>query len=137
MPSRRPASSAARRPPTRWRSGRSCTAWGPGKLPIGQRTVITQIRNVEDNVPPLDRAELDHVLACFRSLQARRPELAQAEILQYVDDELKRAKRGDEEDRFYREVVAGANADRPGRRRAEHGGPARRRRRPRRAGRAL
>ena len=48
------------------------------------------------------------MLACFRSLQARRPELAQAEILQYVDDELKRAKRGDEEERFYREVVAGA-----------------------------
>ena len=48
------------------------------------------------------------MLACFRSLQARRPELAQAEVLQYIDDELKRAELVEEERRFYREVVAGA-----------------------------
>ena len=43
-----------------------------------------------------------------RSLRARRPELAQAQILQNVANELKRAKRVDEEERFYREAIAGA-----------------------------
>ena len=39
---------------------------------------------------------------------ARRPELAQGQILQFVDDELKRAKRFDDEEKFYRDVIAGA-----------------------------
>ena len=62
----------------------------------------------KDNTPPLDKDELDHVLACYRALRARRPELAQAQILQNVANELKRAKRVDEEERFYREAIAGA-----------------------------
>ncbi len=48
------------------------------------------------------------MLACFASLRARRPELAQAQILQNVSQELKRAKRADEEERFYRDTIAGA-----------------------------
>ena len=68
----------------------------------------SRVRSPEENVPPLDKDELEHVLACFRALRSRRPELAQAEILQNVADELKRAGRADEETRFYREVVAGA-----------------------------
>ena len=47
-------------------------------------------------------------MECYRGLRARRPELAQAQILQYVDDELKRAKRVDDEEKFYREAIAGA-----------------------------
>ena len=38
----------------------------------------------------------------------RRPELAQSDIIQNVSKELIRAKRLDEEERFYRESVAGA-----------------------------
>ena len=47
-------------------------------------------------------------MECYRGLRARRPELAQAQILQYVDDELKRAKRVDDEEKFYRDAIAGA-----------------------------
>ncbi len=74
----------------------------------GQRVLVTQGRSAEENVPPLDRADLDHVLSCYRGLVARRPELAQAEILQNIDDELRRAGRHEEEARFYRDAVAGA-----------------------------
>ena len=48
------------------------------------------------------------MMACYRSLRARRPELAQAQILQIVFTELKRAKRTDEEERLYRESIDGA-----------------------------
>ena len=70
--------------------------------------MITQLRSQDDNTPPLDKADLDFVLSCYRSLQARRPELAQAEILQNIDDELKRTHLVEEERRFYREAIAGA-----------------------------
>jgi tetratricopeptide (TPR) repeat protein len=85
---------------------------GGRQTPLGQRaTAIIQIRNQEAATAslPLDKDELDYVLSCFRSLQARRPELAQAEILQYVDDELNRAKRSDAEKGFYHDVVSGAS----------------------------
>ena len=56
-------------------------------------------------------------MACYRSLRARRPELAQAQVLINISDELKRANRLDQEERFYREAVAGSTrSDRsPGR----------------------
>ena len=47
-------------------------------------------------------------MSCFRSLRARRPELAQAQLLQIVFTELKRAKRTEEEEQLYRESIDGA-----------------------------
>ncbi len=61
----------------------------------------------KDDTPPLDKNELDHVLQCYRSLQARRPDLA-AGFLLSIAEELKRAKSVDEAERFYREAIAGA-----------------------------
>ena len=55
-----------------------------------------------------DKAEVDRVISCYRELRARRPELAQAEIIQNVSNELSWAKRLDDEERFYRETVEGA-----------------------------
>ena len=46
------------------------------------------------------------MLACYQALRTRRPELAQAQILQNVSDELRRAKRTEDEERFYRDAVA-------------------------------
>ena len=53
-------------------------------------------------------AEIDHMLACYDELRARRPELAQGEIIVNVAKELRWAKRRDDEERFYRETVQGA-----------------------------
>ncbi len=78
------------------------------QTPLGQRFIVSSLRATEENVSPLDKDDLDHVLACYHALRDRRPELAQAEILQNIAEELKRAGRADEETRFYREVVAGA-----------------------------
>ena len=83
---------------------------GGRQNPLGQRAYVTVSSGAQqkDNTPPLDKNELDHVLECYRGLKARRPDLAQGQIFQYVDDELKRAKRVDEEEKFYRDSVAGA-----------------------------
>ena len=83
---------------------------GGRQRPVGQRIVVSSISaNVQtDDTPPLVKDELDHVMECYRGLRARRPELAQGQILQFVDDELKRAKRFDDEEKFYRDVIAGA-----------------------------
>ncbi len=63
--------------------------------------------SLNENAPPLEaKDELDHVLACYQALRTRRPELAQAQVLQNVSDELKRAKRTADEERFYRDAVA-------------------------------
>ena len=85
----------ARRP----RSGRRASA--SIVVSQGERRPRTPPRRSEP-------AELDHVMACFRSLRARRPELAQAQILQNVFKELKRAKRTEDEERLYRESIDGA-----------------------------
>ena len=72
------------------------------------RYVVSRNTDAKDTTPPLEKGELDHVLSCFASLRARRPELAQALIVQHVAQELKRAKRVDEAERFYRDTIAGA-----------------------------
>ena len=43
------------------------------------------------------------MMACYQSLRARRPDLAGAVVLINISDELKRANRLDQEERFYRE----------------------------------
>ena len=53
-----------------------------------------------DKTPPLSAKEIDHVLACYRTLKARRPDWAGVEIVAAVTGELKRAKRKEEADRF-------------------------------------
>ena len=47
-------------------------------------------------------------MSCYQSLRVRRPELAEHVILLNVSEELKRAKRLDEEAVFYRETIAGS-----------------------------
>ena len=78
--------------------------------PLGTRVTVAvaaKVMDQKDDTPPLDKNETEHVLDCYRSLQARRPELA-AMVLQSVVDELKRAKAVDGEERFYREAIDGA-----------------------------
>ncbi len=77
----------------------------------GQRIVTglsSGSNQVKDTTRPLPAAELDHALVCYRALRARRPELAETQILQIVFTELKRAKRIEEEEKLYRESIAGA-----------------------------
>jgi predicted Zn-dependent protease len=62
-------------------------------------------QQAKDTTPPLPAAELDHVMVCYRALRARRPELAQTQVLHVVFTELKRAKRTDEENKLYRESI--------------------------------
>ena len=83
---------------------------GGRERPAGQRIVagLSSGSQAKDTTPPLPAAELDHALVCYRALRARRPELAQTQILQIVFTELRRAKRTDEEEKLYRESIAGA-----------------------------
>ncbi len=79
---------------------------GGRQLGLGSRYYNYSGRDSLNNAPPLEKDELDHVMACYQALRARRPELAQAQVLQNVSDELKRAKRTADEERFYRDAVA-------------------------------
>ena len=81
---------------------------GARQTVLGQRNYVNQRTVQKDDTPPLEQAELDHLLACYNALRARRPELAQAQLLQTVDKELKRAKRDAQEEQFYRDSIAGA-----------------------------
>ncbi len=81
---------------------------GARSTPLGRIYSVSVLLQPEENVSPLGQAELDHVLACYKKLRARRPELAQGEIIVNVAHELRRAKRIDDEERFYREIVEGA-----------------------------
>jgi tetratricopeptide (TPR) repeat protein len=90
---------------------------GGRDVPLGTEFVFSQIPSLlrqltnptsEDGARPLDKAELDHVMACYHSLRARRPDLAEALVLVNVSDELKGAKRLAEEERFFRDAIAGA-----------------------------
>ena len=85
-------------------------ALGGRQLGLGMRYYANASRDIgrKDNTPALDKDELDHVLACYQGLRTRRPELAQAQILQNVADELRRAKRVEDEERFYRDAIAGS-----------------------------
>ena len=46
---------------------------------------------------------MEHVLACYKVLRAKQPDLVDASIVSSVATELKRAKRTDEAERFSRE----------------------------------
>ena len=75
---------------------------------LGQQYYVNQGEEQKDTTPPLERDELEHVLASYHSLKVRRPELVQAQILQHVFKELKRAKRVEEEERLYRDAITSA-----------------------------
>ncbi|HEV3167805.1 MAG TPA: tetratricopeptide repeat protein, partial [Isosphaeraceae bacterium] len=65
-----------------------------------------------DTTPPLAADELDHVLTTFRDLKRRKPEWVTSPTLSSVATELKRAKRTDLEDQFYRDAIdAASDAD--------------------------
>ena len=83
-------------------------AMGSRHLGAGQQYYVSQGQEPKDTTPPLEKDELEHVLSCYKSLRTRRPEMAQAQILQNVATELKRARRTDDVERFYREAIAGA-----------------------------
>ena len=57
---------------------------------------------------PLPADELDLIVASYRALRQRRPELAARQVLGSVAVELKRAKRNDAIDALYREALDGA-----------------------------
>jgi predicted Zn-dependent protease len=81
-------------------------ALGGRQLGLGTRNYSYSGRERVDGAPPLEKVEVDHVLACYQALRTRRPELAQAQILQNISEELKRAKRTEDSDRFYRDALA-------------------------------
>ena len=83
------------------------SSWAAARPPGAARITSRRDRGATARPPP-DEIDLDHVLACYRTLQARRPELAAGEILQNIAVELKRAKRAEAERRFYREAIDGA-----------------------------
>jgi tetratricopeptide (TPR) repeat protein len=74
------------------------------------RRVSYSRRNSEgvDTVPPLGDAELQQVVAAFRRVRQQKPEWVTTPILTNVLKELKRAKRPDDGDAIYKEVLAAA-----------------------------
>ena len=111
----RKLSRAATADPTRALGLSSChggqaASPGPGTLfhPAGQRS-----RPADRGSCPGRNSAAKHRARSYAGLlsiaQARRPDLAGAMVLINISDELKRAKRLDQEERFYREVVTGAS----------------------------
>lgn len=58
-----------------------------------------------DSTPPLPAEELDHMMASLSAIRTRRPDLLQSSVISAVSTELKRAKRTEELERFYHEIV--------------------------------
>ena len=87
---------------------------------LGNRTVQQNVRVVRnnddtDNVEPLAADELERMLAAYRNIQQKRPELFEQAgyygqmIVNNVTTELRRAKRTDEEQQIYRQALAKAD----------------------------
>lgn len=74
----------------------------------GVRVVRAQGADEVDKTPPLPADEIDLMLASYRTLQRLKPDLAS--FMTPVSTELKRAKRTDEADALYRELVASAGS---------------------------
>jgi tetratricopeptide (TPR) repeat protein len=62
-----------------------------------------------DHIPPLKEEDIDLVLSAYHTLSLHKPEWIRPEILVNVDIELRRAKRTDQREAFYREALARAN----------------------------
>ncbi len=61
-----------------------------------------------DKTPPLAAEDLDRAVACYLDLRGKKPDLTPIGYIGYVAAELKRAKREDQADRFYKEALAAA-----------------------------
>ena len=62
-----------------------------------------------DTTPPLPGTEVDQVMVAYRTLKAQKPDWLQASMLSAVADELKRAKRTESLDQFYKSAIEGTN----------------------------
>ena len=85
------------------------TSLGSRQMSSGTRYYVAPGSETKDGTPPLPPEEIDQVLASYRALRQRRPDLAQGQTIQNVSVELKRAKRTEDADRLYKEVVEGAD----------------------------
>ncbi|MDR3638922.1 MAG: DUF1583 domain-containing protein [Isosphaeraceae bacterium] len=74
--------------------------------PQQQETSDEDETEVVDKTPPLPADELDHALATYRTLKARRPDLADISVISAISIELRRAQRKDESQRLYEESIA-------------------------------
>ncbi len=83
-------------------------AAGSRQAATGQRYYNQGMQDAEDHTPPLPAAELEQLMTCYRSLRQQRPELVNAQFVQIMAAELKRAKRTADGDRLYREAVDSA-----------------------------
>jgi tetratricopeptide (TPR) repeat protein len=75
----------------------------------GPRVVRATAPGAPDKTPPLPAAELDQVVACYRSVRTRRPEWLTPAILSNVTKELRRAKRSGDEEQIYHAALTAAN----------------------------
>ncbi|MBX6312290.1 MAG: tetratricopeptide repeat protein [Isosphaeraceae bacterium] len=66
----------------------------------------------EDKTPPLPPADLETMVAAYKTIKQRRPEWfgLQATVLTNIATELKRAKRGEEAEALYRETIDAASS---------------------------
>ena len=75
-------------------------------LPIRAHTAMSPVLNsstgATDTTPPLPDADLDRVMLAYRNLRGQKPDWVHAAILSSVAEELKRAKRTEQLDQFYR-----------------------------------
>ena len=78
-------------------------------LPIRDKTSQNRVLNNgtagPDTTPPLPGPELDQVLLSYRNLKAQKPDWVHAAILTALADELKRSKRDETLEQFYRSAV--------------------------------
>jgi tetratricopeptide (TPR) repeat protein len=77
----------------------------PIRAQSGQNVIINATPGAADTTPPLPDSELDLVLTSFRALKAQKPDWAHAAILTAVTDELKRSKRAEALDQFYKSAI--------------------------------
>ncbi len=82
---------------------------------VSQRVENQQNQNTggddskKDKTPPLAPPELEQLLAGFQLLERRKPEWIESTILVNVAAELKRSKRTEQSDAFYKQSIESAN----------------------------
>ena len=79
------------------------------RIRVNAYSFVRAVAETSDGTPPLPAGEIDHVLAAYRALRQRRPDLAQGQAIHNIAVELKRAKRSEDAARFYKEVVDSAD----------------------------
>ena len=79
----------------------------PARDKTTQNRVINSGTTGPDMTPALTAPDLDLIFSSYQTLKARQPDWVHAAILTAVADELKRAKRDDALEQFYRAAVEG------------------------------